>query len=60
MERTQKENEIILIPRLGYWHLANKGPNQHIHHREGNCSYSYHQMKFIIDGKYKYTECLRS
>ena len=48
MERTEKENEIILIPALAYWHLANKGPNQHIHHKEGNCSKSYEQMKFIM------------
>ena len=60
MERIQKEEQIILVPYLGYWHVANKGPNQYIHHRKGNCSKSYEQMKFIIDGKYKYTECLRS
>ena len=60
MERTQKEEQIILVPNLGYWHLANKGPNQYIHHKDGNCSKSYEQMKFTIDGKYKYTECFRS
>ena len=57
MERTQKENEIILIPILGYWHLANKGPNQHIHQKEGHKSQSYQQIIFVRNGKYKYTEC---
>tara|TARA_R100000655_G_scaffold8123_1_gene21427 strand:+ start:33 stop:209 length:177 start_codon:yes stop_codon:yes gene_type:complete len=57
MEKTKKEIEIILIPRLAYWHLANKGPNQHTHHKDGNGSKSCNQIKFNIDGKYKYTEC---
>ena len=60
MERTQKENEIILVPVLGYWHLANKGPNQHIHHRDGNCSTSYNTLTFETDGKYKLAKRKRS
>ena len=51
------ETKIILIPFLAYWGLANKGPNQHSHHQKGSKSQSYKQWKFIIDGKYKYTEC---
>ena len=54
------EKQITLMPVLSYWHLANKGPNQYSHQKKGNCSVSYKQMKFIIDGKYKYTECFRS
>ena len=50
------ETEIILIPILSYWGLANKGPNQHSHHQQGRKSQSYKQWKFTIDGKYKYTE----
>jgi len=52
--------EVILKPNLSYWGLANKGPNQHSHHQKGCSSKSYKQWKFIIDGKYKYTECKRS
>ena len=60
MERTKEENEIILIPSLAYWHLANKGPNQHIHHRDGNCSTSYNTLTFETDGKYKLAKRKRS
>jgi len=54
------ETEIIIIPILSYWGLANKGPNQHSHHQKGRKSQSYKQWKFTIDGKYKYTERKRS
>jgi len=54
------EKEIILVPMLSYWHLANKGPNQYSHHKKGNCSISFNNLTFNVNGKYKYTECFRS
>ena len=60
MERIQKEEQIILVPVLGYWHLANKGPNQYIHHKKGNCSTSYNTLTFETYGKYKLAKRKRS
>jgi hypothetical protein len=60
MEKRKKETEVILSPVLSYWHLANKGPNQGIHHKKGNCSMSYGHMAFTVYGKYKYKKRFRS
>ena len=60
MEKIKKKTEVVLVPVLSYWHLANKGPNQSIHHRTENCSMSYKRMGFTVDGKYKLRKRIRS
>ena len=39
---------MYVVPSPSYWHLANKGPNQHIHHKKGNSSFSCNYIKFSI------------
>ncbi len=60
MEKRKKETKVILVPVLAYWHLANKGPSQSIHHRIESCSMSYKRMGFTVNGKYKLRKRIRS